>query len=164
MFVVREFLSFCFFFFNDTATTESYTYCHTLTLHDALPIARRAGRGPATPRPHVGTAAGHAARRPRAGERGPGPEPRHQPRPPQRCRFLRDQPGGGRLPGVLRPPRRNPAARLARPGHDRTLPPAAWHATAHGLPAGARHAPRLRRMPHGRTGRERKSTRLQSSN
>src|SRR3546814_13611431 len=27
-----------FFFFNDTATTESYTYCHTLSLHDALPI------------------------------------------------------------------------------------------------------------------------------
>src|SRR3546814_16890517 len=35
------------FFFNDTATTEIYTYCHTLSLHDALPIsssrARRAG-------------------------------------------------------------------------------------------------------------------------
>src|SRR3546814_16291940 len=28
---------FCFFF-NDTATTEIYTYCHTLSLHDALPI------------------------------------------------------------------------------------------------------------------------------
>src|SRR3546814_15869655 len=26
------------FFFNDTATTEIYTYCHTLSLHDALPI------------------------------------------------------------------------------------------------------------------------------
>src|SRR3546814_14953844 len=24
--------------FNDTATTEIYTYCHTLSLHDALPI------------------------------------------------------------------------------------------------------------------------------
>src|SRR3546814_7503531 len=34
---------FCFcFFFNDTATTEIYTYWHTLSLHDALPIARRA--------------------------------------------------------------------------------------------------------------------------
>src|SRR3712207_8416775 len=31
----------CFFFFNDTATTEIYT----LSLHDALPICRRAGRG-----------------------------------------------------------------------------------------------------------------------
>src|SRR5258707_9775446 len=31
-----------FFFFNDTATTEIYT----LSLHDALPISRRAGRKP----------------------------------------------------------------------------------------------------------------------
>src|SRR3546814_14940163 len=31
--------SFCnVFVFNDTATTEIYTYCHTLSLHDALPI------------------------------------------------------------------------------------------------------------------------------
>src|SRR3546814_15894389 len=27
------------FFFNETATTESYTYLHTLSLHDALPIS-----------------------------------------------------------------------------------------------------------------------------
>src|SRR3546814_5968183 len=27
------------FFFNDTATNEIYTYWHTLSLHDALPIA-----------------------------------------------------------------------------------------------------------------------------
>src|SRR3546814_8416923 len=27
-----------FFFFNETATTEIYTYGHTLSLHDALPI------------------------------------------------------------------------------------------------------------------------------
>src|SRR3546814_19729903 len=26
------------FFLNETATTEIYTYCHTLSLHDALPI------------------------------------------------------------------------------------------------------------------------------
>src|SRR3546814_14886184 len=26
------------FFFNDTSTTEIYTYLHTLSLHDALPI------------------------------------------------------------------------------------------------------------------------------
>src|SRR3546814_3035429 len=26
------------FFFNEPATTEIYTYCHTLPLHDALPI------------------------------------------------------------------------------------------------------------------------------
>src|SRR3546814_12384140 len=30
-----------FFFFNETATTEIYTYGHTLSLHDALPISRR---------------------------------------------------------------------------------------------------------------------------
>src|SRR3546814_9786266 len=30
------------FFFNDTATTEIYTYGHTLSLPDALPILRRA--------------------------------------------------------------------------------------------------------------------------
>src|SRR3546814_14425155 len=28
-----------FFFFNATATTEIYTYGHTLSLHDALPIS-----------------------------------------------------------------------------------------------------------------------------
>src|SRR3546814_19242777 len=34
----------CIFVFNDTATTEIYTYGHTLSLHDALPIwARGAG-------------------------------------------------------------------------------------------------------------------------
>src|SRR3546814_6065164 len=27
-----------FVFFKDTASTEIYTYCHTLSLHDALPI------------------------------------------------------------------------------------------------------------------------------
>src|SRR5262245_66474157 len=37
-FVCSSFVSaFCFFFFNDTATTEIYT----LSLHDALPISRR---------------------------------------------------------------------------------------------------------------------------
>src|SRR6266446_934510 len=37
-------MTFCFFFFNDTATTEIYT----LSLHDALPICD-AGRRPAHP-------------------------------------------------------------------------------------------------------------------
>src|SRR3546814_20531270 len=31
--------SFACFFFNDTATTVIYTYLHTLSLHDALPIS-----------------------------------------------------------------------------------------------------------------------------
>src|SRR3546814_20016611 len=30
---------FSYFIFNDTATTEIYTYLHTLSLHDALPIS-----------------------------------------------------------------------------------------------------------------------------
>src|SRR3546814_16738343 len=30
----------CVFLFKDTATTEIYTYWHTLSLHDALPISR----------------------------------------------------------------------------------------------------------------------------
>src|SRR3546814_16842366 len=44
------------FLFNATATTESYTDLHTLSLHDALPIStgarvpRRASRMPGTPR------------------------------------------------------------------------------------------------------------------
>src|SRR6266496_4477679 len=40
---------YCFFFFNDTATTEIYT----LSLHDALPISRPPRRGPAGRRPPV---------------------------------------------------------------------------------------------------------------
>src|SRR3546814_18635526 len=35
-----------FFFLNYTATTEIYTYGHTLSLHDALPISARAARTP----------------------------------------------------------------------------------------------------------------------
>src|SRR6476659_10613991 len=46
-------LSFLFFFFNDTATTEIYT----LSLHDALPICPAPRRWPGSPRP----------RRPRSG-------------------------------------------------------------------------------------------------
>src|SRR3546814_19186916 len=33
------FFLYCFCFFNDTSTTEIYTYGHTLSLHDALPIS-----------------------------------------------------------------------------------------------------------------------------
>src|SRR3546814_7123346 len=33
-----SYISICFI--NDTATTEIYTYWHTLSLHDALPISR----------------------------------------------------------------------------------------------------------------------------
>src|SRR6202022_5151414 len=48
---------FCFFFFNDTATTEIYT----LSLHDALPISRRAFRHRLGPLRGVGLRR-HAAR------------------------------------------------------------------------------------------------------
>src|SRR3546814_20903866 len=50
-----------FFFFNETPTTEIYTHCHTLSLHDALPICP--GRSPRTPPPGL-------ARRHRPGRRG----------------------------------------------------------------------------------------------
>src|SRR3712207_6956913 len=72
--------SFCFFFFNDTATTEIYT----LSLHDALPIwpAGRAARG-ARPRRDRG-GRGPTGGRPqplrrrdgRLISRGPRPSPR----------------------------------------------------------------------------------------
>src|SRR3546814_4679119 len=38
------------FFFNETATTEIYTYLHTLSLHDALPISSASAR-PCAARP-----------------------------------------------------------------------------------------------------------------
>src|SRR5213082_4332253 len=43
----------CFFFFNDTATTEIYTVSDTLSLHDALPICtcRPGGRSPTRGQP-----------------------------------------------------------------------------------------------------------------
>src|SRR3546814_5230191 len=52
------------FFFHDTATTEIYTYWHTLSLHDALPFfcvkdAAVVARGGAQPLQH-----GHAVLRP----------------------------------------------------------------------------------------------------
>src|SRR3546814_13020632 len=42
-----------FFFFNDTATTEIYTYLHTLSLHDALPIFVLLIEGPRLPGAHA---------------------------------------------------------------------------------------------------------------
>src|SRR3546814_11548318 len=38
LFVIMSCCIFLFFFFTYTATTEIYTYCNTLPLHDALPI------------------------------------------------------------------------------------------------------------------------------
>src|SRR3546814_19148428 len=36
--ILLLYLCLSFFFLNDTSTTEIYTYGHTLSLHDALPI------------------------------------------------------------------------------------------------------------------------------
>src|SRR3546814_14265873 len=38
-------VGYLFFFFKCTATTEIYTYCPTLSLHDALPICLEAATG-----------------------------------------------------------------------------------------------------------------------
>src|SRR3546814_5760452 len=46
-----------FVLFNDTATTEIYTYGHTLALHDALPISARIRAG-VHPAPHRQCAGG----------------------------------------------------------------------------------------------------------
>src|SRR3546814_18510838 len=53
-----------YFFFNDTATTEIYTYGHTLSLHDALPIClavRQASEAPCRARPASGRCGGPAS-------------------------------------------------------------------------------------------------------
>src|SRR3712207_7442508 len=63
----RSFLS---FFFKDTATTEIYT----LSLHDALPISARPGRGA-----RGGSRRGFPPRR--AATRHPAPRPRSRERP-----------------------------------------------------------------------------------
>src|SRR3546814_8368371 len=49
------------FFFSDPATTEIYTYGHTLSLHDALPIFRF-GVVHALPSPHARRSRGDARR------------------------------------------------------------------------------------------------------
>src|SRR3712207_6710831 len=76
----------CFFFFNDTATTEIYT----LSLHDALPIWQ--GRGRRRPPPGRARRAG--------GDRGRR-RPIESPRPPGAC------PGRGGAAGGARPPARD---------------------------------------------------------
>src|SRR3546814_13953015 len=55
-----ESLLYIVFFFNDTATTEIYTYGHTLSLHDALPIYLGGAPPPALHRAaRLGADAGH---------------------------------------------------------------------------------------------------------
>src|SRR3546814_21149574 len=54
---------YCVFFLNDTAPTEIYTYLHTLSLHDALPISASAESFRAWPlaRPYVNDACGNTS-------------------------------------------------------------------------------------------------------
>src|SRR3546814_6251343 len=40
------FVLYFFFFFNDTSTPQIYTYLHTLSLHDSLPIFKGRGTRP----------------------------------------------------------------------------------------------------------------------
>src|ERR1043165_9397450 len=54
----RGLISYAFFFFNDTATTEIYT----LSLHDALPISRRRCRPPYSRSAPAARSAGTPAR------------------------------------------------------------------------------------------------------
>ena len=56
----------CFFFFNDTATTEIYT----LSLHDALPISERLAREAAEKEAAAAEAAAAAAEAGEVGEEG----------------------------------------------------------------------------------------------
>src|SRR3546814_7107907 len=70
-----------FFYLNDPATTEIYTYGHTLSLHDALPIWRRGRRAPA--RARTGRCRRHRRRRARSTWRcakGRCPSARRRPR------------------------------------------------------------------------------------
>src|SRR3546814_12926707 len=41
--MTNSFSQYLSFFFNDPATTETYTHAHTLSLHDAYPICPRSG-------------------------------------------------------------------------------------------------------------------------
>src|SRR3546814_11908515 len=75
------------FFFNGTATTEIYTYRHTLSLHDALPISWGTPRWARRTSPRSGPGPTPSARQPR--QRPPRPPSRHaRPRPSA------DRPGG----------------------------------------------------------------------
>src|SRR3546814_410102 len=61
------------FFFNDTATTETYTYGHTLSRHDALPICWRRIRARRQTRWRSGTISScHALLYGGVGRRTPG--------------------------------------------------------------------------------------------
>src|SRR3546814_2321432 len=127
-----------FFFFNDTAPTEIYTYLHTLSLHDALPIF-----------PQIRAVAAISARRCRSRGRVRGPLERRQVVAPERAHRAQ----GAR-------------AHLGDAGaHAGTELLRRWHAT--GVPAGRHARLRLRQGAQGcrqEVALVRQSTRLNSSN
>src|SRR3546814_465128 len=83
------------FFFNGTATTEIYTYRHTLSLHDALPISWGTPRWARRTSPRSGPGPTPSARQPR----------QRPPRPPSR--HARPRPSADRPGGFEEPERRN---------------------------------------------------------
>src|SRR6266571_560006 len=96
-FFLCSFSFFFFFFFNDTATTEIYT----LSLHDALPLHRRARAQPGRQRPDRGGAGPRHERDgqevlSRAGRLDPARARESHDEPAARERARRHGAGGGR--------------------------------------------------------------------
>src|SRR6266581_7814413 len=102
---------FCFFFFNDTATTEIYT----LSLHDALPISPRVLAG--------GVGGPPAVPAPPAPPRRPGDPLRRGPSSASACASSRARVRRVDSPGSrLRPPARPSLSRSARPERGVPIP------------------------------------------
>src|SRR3546814_15042845 len=116
-----------FFYFKDTATTEIYTYGHTLPLHDALPTSAAARLAPA---PGLAAAAAQPpAVRPRAVARSAGAGAAAAAGPVV-AQADRAPPAAGRRGGL------GPAHRRTRPG----LKPAQHRRRRMAIP----HLPRTR--------------------
>src|SRR3546814_14871233 len=99
-----------YYFLNGTSTTEIYTYCHTLSLHDALPIARRSSSAGCT-RSSPGAASTPASSPPSGAGCGSDERGRHAAQPQLRLRDPHDPRGHAARTGE----RRAPAADL--PAH-----------------------------------------------
>src|SRR3546814_15797583 len=132
-----------FFFFKDSATTEIYTYGHTLSLHDALPIwpaalahgggerrlrAGAARHGPEGARGHRRREAGTGQPVAVEGQVRPRALRRHAAarRPRARLRHRRRHPADGRAllgarPADPRPPAGRVAGAAAAPEEDHHL-------------------------------------------
>src|SRR2546430_13890159 len=109
-------LMICFFFFNDTATTEIYT----LSLHDALPISRRASRPASAPGP-----SGHRRCdcRPPTGRRARAPRPPIRPRAGREARAALVWRWRGRGGGARAAPPPPPGGGGGGPPAPRAPPP-----------------------------------------